>query len=40
MKLKKIVLTLSLVVGIVAAPMTVFAAHTHTQLGQPQILRV
>lgn len=25
----KIVLTLSLVVGIVAAPMTVFAAHTH-----------
>lgn len=39
MKLKKIVLTLSLVVGIVAAPMTVFAAHTHNW-DSPQILRV
>ncbi|WP_243025847.1 hypothetical protein [Clostridium sp. AM33-3] len=35
MNLRKSILALSVVVGIVAAPMTVFAAHTHSW-GSPQ----
>ena len=35
MNLRKSILALSVVAGIVAAPMTVFAAHTHSW-GSPQ----
>lgn len=37
MNLRKSILALSVVAGIVAAPMTVFAAHTHSW-GSPQYL--
>lgn len=37
MNLRKSILALSVVAGIVAAPMTVFAAHTHSW-GSPPVL--
>ena len=37
MNLRKSILALSVVAGIVAAPMTVFAAHTHSR-GSPPVL--